>query len=1039
MAIVVVASPFGAAAYTRLHDIVEKVKADDRLAPVTVVVPANSVGVAARRSLARHGRGIAGASFVTLYRLAELLGGAELAGRGLVPVSNPAVAAAARRALGEVKGRYESVAGHEATELAFVRAHRELDDLDESQLARLAAASGRARDVVAVHRAMRRVLGRHFHTERDLLEAAAEVVARGRDAGNTPLAAIGTVVLFLPERVSEPGARFVRALSDQVAVHVVVGCTGSAELDASNLELAERLGAEPFADPEVPTTPIDRVVSVSDADDEARAVARRVIAAARRGVPLERIAILFANRDPYARMLHEHLDAAGIAHNGTAVRSLADSVAGRTVLGALALPDNDFRRSDVLGFATAAPIRHAGKPVLVARWERIARAAGVVEGLVQWRERLTRHAAVLGDEHHDHAPTLELRTFVEDLAARLASAQRARSWSDLARHARILLADALPGDRARAQWPDEEQRAYDRVQLAIDRLATLDLVEPVTGFDTFRRALVAELDADLGKVGRIGDGVLVGSLALAAGVETDVLLVVGMAEGNFPGRRRDDSLLPDADRAVLGAAILPDRRRRARLDERALRAALACCSTERVLFHPRGDLRRSVERPLSRYALDAVESVGGVRPRADELIQHHKARWLEWIPSFAAGVRTARFPATAQDLRLAHLGRRSASDALARHPIVVGDRALRRAVELLDARASDEFTRFDGNLSARRIPPVTRGWSPSRLETYASNPFEYFLGYVLGLELVTDPATIERIEPIELGNLLHEVLERFVYERAIADGQPTPARSGPWTDDDRIALHQLADDICDHYEQRGLTGRPLLWRQDRRRIHIDLDEFVARDNEHRAAHGCAHLHVELHFGRPVRSGYGVEYPAVPMILADGREITLIGSADRVARRADGGLCVVDYKSGSNRNFPPFDAADPHGDGTRLQLPIYAYAIRACLDAPDAEVDAAYWFVTERGEYRQIVVPFTPEVEQSVVDVITRMVALIEAGIFPNAVDPPDSWGRTFASLADPDARGNAAASRVWARKQPACEQIMRSVLARAGLAPGVAP
>ena len=47
----------------------------------------------------------------------------------------------------------------------------------------------------------------------------------------------------------------------------------------------------------------DRVISVSDADDEVRHALRLVVDAARRGVPLGRIAVLYGNRDPYARLI----------------------------------------------------------------------------------------------------------------------------------------------------------------------------------------------------------------------------------------------------------------------------------------------------------------------------------------------------------------------------------------------------------------------------------------------------------------------------------------------------------------------------------------------------------------------------------------------------------------------------------------------------------------------------------------------------------------------------------------------------------------
>ena len=70
-----------------------------------MIVPTNSVGVATRRLLASgelgpitsRGAGVVGVSFLTVYRLAELLAAPALAAAGRRPVSTPVVAAAVRQ------------------------------------------------------------------------------------------------------------------------------------------------------------------------------------------------------------------------------------------------------------------------------------------------------------------------------------------------------------------------------------------------------------------------------------------------------------------------------------------------------------------------------------------------------------------------------------------------------------------------------------------------------------------------------------------------------------------------------------------------------------------------------------------------------------------------------------------------------------------------------------------------------------------------------------------------------------------------------
>src|SRR5262249_17733503 len=162
-----------------------------------------------------------------------------------------------------------------------------------------------------------------------------------------------TVVLYLPEDVTPATATLLRAVAEQTPVAVVAGFTGVAHADAAVLESLARLGL-PHEEPAVVAPHGTRVVSVSDPDDEMRAAVRLVFEALDEGVPLDRMAILYGATQPYARLAHEHLGAAGLPHNGTAVTTAASSVFGRSLLGLLALGDRDFHRQDVTALLASA-------------------------------------------------------------------------------------------------------------------------------------------------------------------------------------------------------------------------------------------------------------------------------------------------------------------------------------------------------------------------------------------------------------------------------------------------------------------------------------------------------------------------------------------------------------------------------------------------------------------------------------------------------------------------------------------------------------
>ena len=204
---------------------------------------------------------------------------------------------------------------------------------------------------------------------------------------------------------------------------------------------------------------------------------------------------------------------AGIAHNGVSVRTLADSVLGRTLLRLFALADSDFPRDEVCVLFGAAPLLDGrGRPIPAVEWERVSREAAVVRGIDEWRTRLDGYAASRPEADWDRERAgRALREFVEMLAEQLDPASLPRSWAGLAKWAHRLVSRFLGADARRASWPELEREAARRVEAVLDRLGGLDAIDGGPTLDVFRRTFELELDAARDRVGRLGDGVLVGA------------------------------------------------------------------------------------------------------------------------------------------------------------------------------------------------------------------------------------------------------------------------------------------------------------------------------------------------------------------------------------------------------------------------------------------------------------------------------------------------------------------------------------------------
>jgi hypothetical protein len=1035
---------YGQETASTLRAEISRAKGSEPLAPVTVVVASNQVGVSVRRQLASGtlgevcgaGPGIIAVTFLTPYRLAELLGASRLAAAERRPVSTPVLAAAVRTVLNHEPGVFASVAAHPATEAALVSSYRELRDLTDPALEALATRGHRAAEVVRVYRATRARLAAKWYDEEDLMAAATDVASSGQDSRG-----LGSVIVYLPQRLSRHAAHLLRAVGRSGPLTVIAGSTGVARADAEVTRSVEMLGAPlgpPPADavlPSVVSTATTRLITASDADDEVRAAVRCVIDAVRAGTSLDRIAVLHASAEPYGRLLHDHLGAAGVAANGAAEVPLAGRLAGRTLLGLLALPDTGYRRQDVFAWITGAPLLHDGRWAPTAAWERISRRAGVVAGRAHWDGLLTHLAEQLdGEAHridtepvdadvstarppwradrarHDAERARTLRSFVLGLIDRLSAATASpRPWGERVTWTKALLHDVLGGPARRERWPEVERRAADRLDVALDRLAALDRIEGPIDLDVFTRTLAVELESDLGRAGRFGEGVLVGPVSMAVGVDLDMVILVGMAEGSFPTTLGEDSLLPDEERQATGGELA----RRGDHVDRLHHQFLATMSAAgaQTLCVPKGDLRRSRERVPSRWALDVASSLAGERWWSADLLGS-SVEWVTHVASFDAGLRRAALPATAQEHRLRRLLAEDPARRNLRATAAVVDATLAAGVGALDSRQGPTLTRFDGNLDGLAIAsPIDHGASATRLETWARCPHRYLMDHILRVEPVEAPEDTLQITSLDRGSLVHLALEQFVTE--VLDQQRVPDPTEAWSTDDHRRLRAIGGALCDRFEGRGLTGRDLFWRRDRQRILGELDRFLHEDDARRRTTGARPVAAELAFGLD-----GADPVGFP--LGDGRTLAMRGKADRVDRANDGTLHVVDYKTGRDDRYRGLSEDDPHRCGQRLQLAVYAQAARHHVGTPHGEpqapVRSEYWFTSTTGRFRRHGYWVTDEVLANVGHAMGTIVAGIERGLFPPHPGEPTTSPWVDCPYCDPDGLGVAELRRHWDRK-----------------------
>lgn len=993
---------YGNASLELLASQIAALKDADPLSPVTVLVASNFAAVATRRSLAARPGGIANVNFTTVRNWAASLGAQRLTGAECRPASPALVTSAIRAVLHEAPGIFEPVADHPATEQALTAAYRELRAVPDSATSAVAECSMRASDVVRVCRDARERLSVGWYDDQDLLVAATEELQQ------TPHPEIGPVVVHLLPNLTATQAGFIRALATRGTVMVNIGVTGNPGTDAPVVDSYARAGMTSAVPNDLKPPCASRIISASDPDEEVRAAVRQIMRWAQDGVQFGRMAVLYGNADPYARLVQAQLEAAGIALTGVPVRTLGATLLGRTLRALLALPDRAFRRPDVLAVLTGSPILSDGQPAPGRVWERLSREAGVIGG-DDWAQRLPRLAASKrqcadqyeaeadgdsdrADRRRRDAERAEaLATFVGHLRTALTQSAEARTWAAMVEWATGLLRTYLGDDAQRAGWPQDEQDAARRVEETLDRMAGLDaLGGPGPTFQVFRQVLDKELNAPARQVGRLGAGVLVGHLSMAPGLMFDRLVVLGMAEGRFPSPHLEDSLLPDAERAV-AEGHLQLRADRVHDDHRHMLAAVAGAQ-EAVLTWPRGDLRKSNDQPASRWLLDSAAELSGIPGiRSEDLLSLRNESWFENVASFADGLARTTVFTTDQELRLAAVARGEVSS-----PLLTADATLAGALGVIDHTASHAFTRFDGNLTSAAADLIgLQRVSATQLQTWAACPRAYLFNYLLGVEHIEEPERQLSIDALDRGTLFHAILEDFVRE-AIDSGQ---ARTS-WTEADRARLHEIADFHFERFRREGRTGRELLWRRDQSTILAELDRTLDVDSS-RLSRGL----------RPVAAEHGFDLVEVP--IPGGRALHVRGSIDRIDLDRDGAIEIIDYKTGKHDGYKNLTEQTPHDGGRRLQLYIYALAGRELF--PDASSASAYYWFTKTDKL--IGYPVSESVEQEVSAAVHTIVEGIESGVFPAhpSETDPRNWVECWACT--PDGLSGRHLRSDWERKR----------------------
>ncbi len=732
-----------------------------------------------------------------------------------------------------------------------------------------------------------------------------------------------------------------------------------------------------------------RIVHCPGETAEAEEVAREVLRCFRDASgPLNALVVARA-AEGVAEGLSEAFGRAGIRHYMNEGRPLAGTVSGRIVLNLLELAEGEAERADVVEFLSVAHIRWPADLHATAL-DRLSRLAGIVKGWDGWLDGMARWAdsqAGLAERAEPESEGTALRGearlgriacgFLREFFQQVRGLRSVRTWDGMARRLEGLAEQFIP--------PGEEGRAA--VLGLVRGLSALD----VTGVRAEVRRAAWVLGRSLRRTSRKGERFQYSAVAFCGimtsrGATGDVVFVPRLLEKGFPRRIPGDPLLSDRDRRILNALSeplsggeLPLQRRQPEEERYLFRLALGSARRAVVLTYPRLEQDTGRPRVPSRFVHQACEALcdqfvepqsieagtlGGLvrRVRLDPLVSGRDA--LDgWEYDLSVHRRAAN-----REQAVRYTGELSPS--------------FRKAVEMdMERWSRREFGPYDGKVRdpellrrlGERYAPVVRPVSPSRLETYARCPFDYFLRHVLNVEELEKPAEEVEIPALEWGHLIHGMF-RAVYARELI-GRPL----GEVTDADIEGIEESAARELERIGASHAAARPAAWAAGKRKALAQFRRVLRAERDKDS--DAVPQYCEFAFGpREDAGGF-----AVPM--GPGKAIELEGRVDRVDGLPGRGIQVLDYKSGTSRSHKKNSLQG----GRQLQLPLYLLAASSLLGRGEGR--ARYLFTAEQ----KFMDEFTLDDLERRSEDLRRVLRLIVDGIiagdfFPLPQDSPGGSG-----------------------------------------------
>nr|WP_245203912.1 PD-(D/E)XK nuclease family protein [Ammoniphilus resinae] len=477
------------------------------------------------------------------------------------------------------------------------------------------------------------------------------------------------------------------------------------------------------------------------------------------------------------------------------------------------------------------------------------------------------------------------------------------------------------------QWLKRDMQSWNLLQKSLESLQSsvtkMREQERNLSFASFVQEWVEHWN-EASVLVEVGDpeGIACFEPSAARGLQFKQVYILGCNDGGFPISHRENWLLDDQERQLLGKlGNLPASHHHNEMEQIFFLMA-ASLTEERLvctLISPEAN-----EKMLVSPFLEALEKI----------LPDYKRRsvndYQQWFKEIASPKEYALW--LMQKGKEAWQGQGVAlyrSNWLARSLF----QHVLEGVRIEHDRAFAGFTAWEGNLGQEKIQQLLKEkfstqvkYSVSQINEYISSPLTFFFKRVLRVQPMDE--TGAEVSALDKGQILHEVLRKFFTNHL---NSPLKLNQLPQY---QAEMGLLLQEEAARFAKGTIHEESPLWGFEVERMIGEMEAWLAQEMDEQGA--CKPRFLEFSFGLPLDQPDRIDARSQTeeIIVPLGEELLrLYGKIDRIDLDEQGHFRILDYKLSLSRYSDYKELAD---QTVTYQLPLYLAAIAEWLRANGVE-------------------------------------------------------------------------------------------------------